>query len=200
MPEFAINLIRGQVPPRARRKLRYRAMIAYLAASGLMLAVTLWLATSRLTQAAVVREDIVRLERYFVAAHPEQDGIAAYAAWLERVAGERVAKLKAVDGLLGSAPRPAELIGPLALSLPAGMSIRSLAMDAEQTVTFELMVVPSGTEAETDPSGLMERWSRDATLGSRLQGVTYLGGTRQSNGERNDMVWRFSGRVARKDS
>lgn len=200
MPDFTINLIRDSVMPPARRKTRYWCMVGYLAVSGLVLVITLWLATSWITQAAVVREDTVRLERAFLETHPNQDGIAAYAAWLERVAGERLGRLKAVDGLLAASARPAEAIYPLALSLPAGMSIRSLTVDAEQTVTFELLVVSSGTEADVDPSGLMARWSREAALGARLRGITYLGGTRQSTGERSDMVWRFSGRLARKDS
>jgi hypothetical protein len=51
-----------------------------------------------------------------------------------------------------------------------------------------------------DPSGLMARWNQDTALRARLQGITYLGGSRQSNGERSDMVWRFSGRLSRKDT
>lgn len=200
MPEFTINLIRDRVMPPARRKTRYWCMVGYLAVSGLLLAVTLWMATTWITQAAMVREDTVRLERSFLETHPEQEGIAAYAASLERKTGERVARLKAVDGLLSGAPRPAELIYQMELSLPVGISIHSLVVDAEQGVTFELLVISGAVKADMDPSSLMARWSRDTVLGARLRGITYLGGKRQSNGERDDMVWRFSGRLARKDS
>ncbi len=199
MPEFGINLIRDRVIPRARRQARYWAMVGYLGIAGATLAVSLAFATSWVTRALVVRDDLERLEREFAADHPDQPGIEDHAAWLERSVSVNVERLKTLDRLAADTPPTARLIYDLVLTLPAGVTLRQLVIDtSEQVVTFELLATGARAETEPGPSEMLAQWKRNTALSAHLVRITHLGSTRQSNGERNDAVWRFSGQLAGK--
>lgn len=199
MPEFGINLIRGQVLSPARRRARYWGMLVYLAIAGALLAAVLALSTSWIAAAGAVQHDVEMLESGFESTHPDQGGIVARAGALEREMSGRIVTLKRVDALMAGNPHLAQLMYQLVMSLPAGMTLRSLTMDAgEQAVTFELLVL--GGESEVDPSGLVARLAKDAAVSRCLRSITYQGGVQRANGERNDAVWRFSARLVRRES
>ena len=199
MPEFGINFIRGSVVPRQRRQTRYWAMIGYLGGAGAVLAVTLAFATSWVLQAQAIRDDLARAERQFASAHPERPGIEGYASWLEKTVAARIDSLKTIDRLLADAPQVARLTYHLVLTLPAGVTLSRLSIDTpEQVVTFDLLVTGLRAEADPGPSDMLGRWKQNKALSSHLARITHLSSTRQLNGDRNDVVWRFSGQLAGK--
>ena len=199
MPEFGINFIRGSVVPRPRRQVRYWAMIGYLGAAGATLAVSLAFATSWVMQAMAIHDDLARSEQQFAILHPVRPGIDGYAAWLEKSVSARVDNLKTLDRLLADAPQVARLTYHLVLTLPAGVTLRRLSIDAaEQVVTFDLLATGLRADTEPGPSELLARWKQNKALSAHMVRITHLGSTRQMNGERNDAVWRFSGQLAGK--
>ena len=112
----------------------------------------------------------------------------------------RIAVLRAVDRQLAGRPELGHLLYRLALSLPPDVMLRNMTLDAEGAVVFELLVPGSRAEAGLGPSDVVAQWNKDTALGGDLTGIAYVSSQRQSNGERNDVVWRFSGHLVRKES
>ena len=200
-PEFRLNLIRAQVPSLQRRRARYGSMVAYLAVSGALLALVVGLSTTWLVQAAAGRADIAALDRGFAARHVARPGIVQHAAWVENEMGGRIAVLRAVDRQLAGRPRLGSLLYRLARSLPFDIGLKSLTIDANaETVAFELLVPAVHAEAGLGPSDLVAQWNQDAALNGYVTGIAYVSSQRQSNGERSDLVWRFSGHLTKRES
>ena len=201
MPEFRINLIRDRTPSPRQRRAHYRAMILYLAVAGAALAAAVGVSTVWLTRAADARADIARLDQQFAGSHPAKPGMMAHAAWLEQEMTARLGPLQFVDRQLAGRPQPARLIYRLVLSLPPDVTLRSLTFgQTGDAVAFELLVPSSRTEAGLGPSDLIALWNQDTDLGGCVSRIAYEGSQRQSNGGRSDIVWRFAGRLARRES
>ena len=199
-PEFRMNLIRKQVPSLSQRRARYGSMVAYLAVIGALLAMAIGVATTWLIQATSERADLVGIDSRFAKTHAAGPGIVQHAAWLEKEMTSRIAVLKAVDGQLAGRPAGGRLLYRIAVSLPSDVMLRNLTLDGAGAVTFELLVPSSRAEAGLGPSDVVLRWNQDAALGGYLSGIAYVSSQRQSNGDRNDVIWRFTGHLVRKES
>ena len=201
MHEFSVNLIRDRVLSPLRRRVLYRVMVAYLAVSGAALAATIGFVTSQWVGARNLRDELDEMERGFARSHPQQSGIAASAAALAAATAHRIGLLRSVDRQLAGRAQPTRLLYHLVLSLPSGITLQTFALDAtERSVTFDLLVPGTKAEAESGPSELVARWNQNAALGAQIGGISYLGSQRKSNAEKTDVVWRFSARLARKES
>ena len=201
MPEFRLNLIRTQVPRPQDRRIRYLGMLAYLAVSGAFLVAALSFSTTCLVRATETRTDLRRLERQFAERHPAAGGIVPYAGGLESSLTRRIGALTTLDHQLAGRPRPAALLYHFVLSLPQGVSMRLLQLDASaRTLTFELAASGARPEGDLGPSDLIARWSQNPALAVQMSEVTYLGSQRQPRGDSADVVWRFSARLRPKGS
>ena len=199
MIEFRINLIRDQVPSAGERRQRYRLMVAYLAVAGVLVVLSMGLASSRLQEARVLRQQRDQLESRFLADHPGADSIRGYAQQLDRRMARDVVALRDVEQQLTGDARPARLVRALVLSLPTGVSLRRLTLNAEeQSVLIELLVFGGTPEQEADPSRLMGQWARDPELSRQLKDVAFLGSQLEGNVARKDKLWRFTGHLNRK--
>lgn len=196
MIEFRINLIRGQVPSAPARRQRYRLMIAYLAVAGMLLAVAMGVAASRLVETQALGRQRDELEARFLAGHEGADSIRSHARNLERRTAREVAALRLVERQLVGDARPARLLRALVLTLPSGISLRNFTLSAEeQVVTFELLVFGGSAEKEAGASDLLALWARDTVINSQIKELNFLGSQMEGNVARNDMVWRFSARL-----
>jgi hypothetical protein len=198
MPELRLNLLRGQVPSLRQRRGRYLGMLVYLAVGGTLLAAVLALSTARYVRATLLRDELASLESSFDETHPGTGGIAAYASQIEQVLERRVAALRAVERQLGDCPRPAPMAFWLADSLPSGVSLHSLELDAGAgTAAFELLVSAQRAEGGAGAPELTARWNQDERVTAHLSEVSYLGSQRQAGGASEDVLWRFSARLAK---
>ena len=197
MVEFRLNLVRDQVPPPGRRRIRYWSMVAYLGASGLVLVASFAWASKRLLQAADLRSQSRRLESEYVESRGGEGSIQLGAQRLHRRVAAQVASLQSVDRQLDTAIRPARLMKGLVLSLPPAISLRKFALDGEaRTVTFELLVLGGTPERDAGPADLLADWQGDPAVSRAIKDVSYQGSQIEVVGDRSDVVWRFSAHLA----
>lgn len=196
MIEFRINLIRDQVPGADQRRIRYMAMILYLAVAGLALILAVSMASSRLVQAAGLRAQSQHLEEVFSRSHDGQGGLAATANRLQERLTSQVAALQAADRLLASEARPARLIRALQFALPEGVALRSFSLAREdQSVVIELRAlgenVSQGAQAD-----VLARMQKDPVLMAGLKDLTFISSQIENNAGRIDQIWHFTGQLA----
>lgn len=197
MISFRINLIRGQVPDSRARRLQYWGMIGYLALAGLLLVVTIGVATTRVVEASQLGGRIRAMERRFAEETSVTTGIRGHANGLTARLERRVKSLTSVDAALKSSIPLAPMLRSILLSLPPGVTIDSFSVDAgKRSVEFRLLVQVAGAESDPVPPDLLALWQKDAALSAMLPHVSYLGSEVASRGSRNDVVWRFSGQAA----
>lgn len=193
MIDFRLNLIRDQVPSRLQRRLRYRALIAYLALTGLLLVGAVSLASTRWLERAGVRGNIDQIERFYQSGHEGQGDLMSGVARLQEKFQAQVAGLQATESLLLTDPRPARLIRSLLVTLPPSVSLRNFKLIREDgSLQFELLSV-GGTDVS--PAELIILWQKDLVVKAALKDLTFQGSQIENAGGRSDTVWRFSGRL-----
>jgi Tfp pilus assembly protein PilN len=191
--DFRLNLIRDQVPSRLQRRLRYRALIAYLALTGLLLVGAVSLASTRWLERAGVRGNIDQIERFYQSGHEGQGDLMSGVARLQEKFQAQVAGLQATESLLLTDPRPARLIRSLLVTLPPSVSLRNFKLIREDgSLQFELLSV-GGTDVS--PAELIILWQKDLVVKAALKDLTFQGSQIENAGGRSDTVWRFSGRL-----
>lgn len=193
MIEFRLNLIRNQVPDAARRRQRYRAMLVYLGLTGVALVGAMGLASSRLVQAAALREQSAHLERLYARDHEGQGGLIAGSDRLHQRLQALGQSLQAVDRQLAADTRPARLVRSLLVNLPPGITLRTFKLSREDhTVLIELLVAGGydGRVSATDLAGL---WQKDPEVMAYLQDVSFQGSQIENVAGRSDNLWRFIG-------
>lgn len=196
MNEFRLNLIRDQVPDKARRRMRYGAMLLYLGIAGLVLAMAVGLASGRVAQAMEFRDQSRRLEKAYAASHEGQGDIRPGALRLQSRLAAQLVSLKAVEERLASDARPARLLRALTLSLPAHMSLHKVTLSAEEKmVAFELRLLGSGSDNSIGAPELMSRWQQDPAITAEITQLAYLGSQTEKAGANGNMILQFSGRL-----
>lgn len=193
MNRFRLNLIRAQVPDKARRQARYGAMIAFLAVAGCVLVFALGAASSRAARALEYRARSQQLEAAYAAGHEGRAGIQPAAARLEaRLAGQLVSLRGVADRLAGD-PRPARFLRALALSLPVNMTIHKVSLNAEEkSLAFEVRVLGAGALGAPE---LMSRWQHDPAIAAEITQLAYLGSQVENAGANGNTLLQFSGRL-----
>jgi Tfp pilus assembly protein PilN len=193
--EFRINLLRDQVANAAQRRRRYMAMMTYLGVTGLLLVGAVGLASSRMVEASALRAQSQRVENVYARDHEGQGGLLAGAARLNQRIQKLVMSLQAVDQKLAKDPRPARLVRNLMVSLPAGVSLRTLRVAQEdKSVAIEL-VLAGGYEGQVSATDLLGLWQKDEQLMADLAEVNLQGSQIENVGGSSGQVWRFSGRL-----
>jgi len=199
--EFRINLIRDQVPTASERRQRYWGMIAYLGVAGLLVVLALGKATSRMLDARQLRVQIELMESRFLVEHEGSAGIRKQAARLQRALGEEQLALQRVETQLASTARPARLLNALHQALPSGVLLRGLTVsEVERSASFELVVLGGRAQLEGSSSDLLLRIQQNRELAAHLTDIAFLGSQMEANAARRDTIWRFSGRLQRKDA
>lgn len=199
MIEFRLNLIRDQVPTPAQRVLRYRLMMLYLGISGLVLVVSVALASQRLVQASALRAQSQHLETIFGRGREGSgDGLVTGASRVKNRLAAQAKALQASDQFLARDPRPARLLRAMVRSLPPGITVRMFSLSREDhSVNFELLAIGGGEEGQGGPTDLINHWQKDEELSAELKDINYTGSQVEGVGGRSDVIWRFTGRLAK---
>ena len=199
MIEFRLNLIRDQVPTPAQRVLRYRLMMLYLAVAGLVLVVCVALASQRLVQAGALRTQSQHLESLFGRGREGSgDGLITGASRIKNRLSAQAKALQASDQLMAGDPRPARLLRAMVRSLPPGITVRMFSLNREdRSVNFELLAIGGGEEGQGGPTDLINHWQKDEELSTELKDINYTGSQVEGVGGRSEVIWRFTGRLAK---
>lgn len=193
MIEFRLNLIREQVPSRARRRAYYQALLAYLGLTGLLLVGVVGLASDRWMEMTVVRDSIRQIQQFYLNGHAGQRDMESGVARLQEKFNAQVANLQATENLLATDPRPARLIRSLLVALPASVSLRNFKWTLEdRSLHVELMSMGG---PEVSPAELIALWQKDPVVKATLKELTFQGSQIENVLGRSDTVWRFSGRL-----
>lgn len=193
MTDYRLNLIRDQVPSRARRRHQYRAFMAYLALSGVLMVGAVSLASSRWMERMNVRGQIAQIEGHYLNGKDRQGDLESGVAQLQQKFSSQLASLQATEGLLATDPRPARLIRSLLVVLPSTVSLRNFKLvQDDRTFQFELLSVGG---AELAPMDLINLWQKDLVIKASLRELTFQGSQIENVLGRSDTVWRFSGRL-----
>lgn len=179
-----INLLRDRVPPRARRVRLFYGMLAYLAASGVVLVVI----SAQQTQAVLrlLREERIldAAERWFRRQYPQFGRLTEFAEDVRLGLTHCQAQLSAIDRTLQRRADLAPLLLALTEPMLPGMRLTMFSFDREKkAISFEVAVPATMYNRRSDREiDLMAAWNSNPVLKTRLRSRPSLIGTRRARG------------------
>jgi hypothetical protein len=198
MNRFHLNLIRDQVPSLVRRRLRFTAMVAYLAIAGAVLALAVGLASSRASLALEFRSQSQKMEASFTAAHEGQVGLQQGLARLQTRLASQLDSLKVVDERLSGDPRPARFLRALVLSLPPNMALYKVSLNADEKTVFIDVKVFGAAAGSIGAPELMNLWQQDPAIAAEIVQLAQLGSQVENTGAGGNTILQFSGRLEKR--
>ncbi|MEI7435486.1 MAG: hypothetical protein WCL16_01605 [bacterium] len=199
MTFFQINMARSRVIPSARRRTWYRALILYLAFSGLLLVLLAGNVTRNLIAASDRRQQLSCLERQSLRSCPGHKDIAGYAAQAGANMVRYADTLESVAGVLRLQTQVAEILLGLASALSDEITLNCLDLDADKgEIVFEVWVPEAGAVTALTPPSLVSAWNRNPLLMAEVTQLTSGGSQRTQMNGRGFTVWRFTGRLPKK--
>ena len=202
MATYEINLARNLVLSPTRRRILFRALILYIAFSGLgfvllanRLARDLVAARERCRDLQVLEQkclhDCGRQEENIVrCAHSMGYTMARYADTLE-----------AMDSLLGRRIHVASILLGLVSPLPAEADLSSVEISAaKQEITFDVLVPEDQSSGDMTPPNLINSWERDPDIAREFTQITAVNRQRTMLNGRSVLISRFSAHLTGKGS
>ena len=195
MVPFDLNLIRGHVPPRERRRTAFGLMLLYLVASSGLLVLAVYGSTRKLVAAGKDRVDIARLDHGFREVCPGAGDILTAAKHLRGRAALRAETLEGFDMTLARRIDLPRLLAGVVGVLPQTAYLHRVQLDKESGVfRFEVAVPAESASPRTvDVRQFVAAWGRDPHLAMQLGKIRSVASHhRQVNGEEL-LVLEFAG-------
>ena len=169
MARFQVNLMRGHVMPRSRRKAVYWAMVLYLAACVAAVAVMVNGATRELVSAYRLRGEITDIEQEFRRSTPGEQDILRHSSGMLAELTETAAHLDVINGLVKQRVRLAGILRGIVAPLPPGVHLAAFRLDGrKRELAFDIVVPERDGAAGVNASQLTAAWNSDRILVSRL--------------------------------
>lgn len=188
---FQFNLARGRVIPIAQRRRWYVGLFWYLCFMGLVLAImayaiaTAWVGLKR--KADRVAAD----EKAFLAQHPGQKSVGAFAAGMSERMGFLVAGIETANAFMKRDSRTTPAILALKKHTGRDIEIGEFEWTPEKTVFSVCVPQDSRTGAEFAPPKVLAAWNADPVLKQTFGEISGGNSQRAKVGGVNVNAWRF---------
>ena len=195
MAMYQLNMAREQVLPLEKRRLWFRWVFFYLAMSVVAIAFVAYHLTLEFVDLSARCGNMDDRERLFLRQRPGAHGVDECLRKVTSGLVNMTASLDAVAQFRGMGQKSADIVLGLAESLPQGVDVGRLALDADGGTVKVEVYVPVSMKQDgglTQPS-VISRWESSSLLTNRIHQITSENSQRVNFEGRDYLSWRFSG-------